>query len=49
VPQEEEIAEIAFFPADDLPEGVRPYMRHRIDALVGNGFGGVVYLEEKEI
>ena len=49
VPQEEEIAEIGFFPLDALPEGVRPYMRHRIEALVANGFRGVAYLEEKEL
>jgi 8-oxo-dGTP diphosphatase len=49
VPQEEEIAEIAFFPVEDLPEGVRPYMRQRIDAIAGNGFGGVAYLEAKAI
>jgi 8-oxo-dGTP diphosphatase len=49
VPQEEEIAEIGFFPLDALPEGVRPYMRHRIEALVANGFLGVAYLEETEL
>jgi len=49
VPQEEEIAEIAFFPVGDLPDGVRPYMRQRIDAIVGNGFGGVAYLEAKAL
>jgi 8-oxo-dGTP diphosphatase len=49
VPQEDEIAEIAFFPLDDLPEGVRPYMRGRIDAIVANGFSGVAYLEAKAI
>jgi ADP-ribose pyrophosphatase YjhB (NUDIX family) len=49
VPQEEEIAEIGFFPVDALPEGVRPYMRHRIEAIVAHGFEGVAYLEEKEL
>ena len=49
VPQEEEIAEIGFFPLDELPEGVRPYMRHRIETMVANGFSGVAYLEETEL
>jgi len=47
VPQEEEIAEIAFFPPDDLPEGVRPFMRNRVDAIVEGGFHQVAYLEER--
>jgi 8-oxo-dGTP diphosphatase len=47
VPQEEEIAEIAFFAPDDLPEGVRPFMRHRVEAIVEGGFHDVVYIEEK--
>jgi 8-oxo-dGTP diphosphatase len=48
VPQEEEIAEIAFFAPDELPEGVRPFMRHRIQAIIDGGFHDVAYLEEKQ-
>ena len=48
VPQEEEIAEIGFFPLDELPEGVRPFMRHRVEAIVEGGFHHVAYLEEKQ-
>jgi ADP-ribose pyrophosphatase YjhB (NUDIX family) len=47
VPQEEEIAEIGFFAADELPEGVRPFMQHRVEAIVEGGFHDVAYLEEK--
>ena len=47
VPQEEEIAEIAFFAPDEFPEGLRPFMRHRIQAIVDGGFHDVAYLEEK--
>lgn len=47
IPQEEEIAEIGFFPPRELPEGVRPFMRHRIDAVLRNDFQQVAYLEEK--
>ncbi|MBR7830840.1 NUDIX hydrolase [Actinospica sp. MGRD01-02] len=48
VPQEEEIAEIAFFAPDALPQGLRPFMRHRMDAIIGGGFQGVAYIEENE-
>lgn len=48
VPQEEEIAEIGFFSLEDLPEGLRPFMRHRVDAIVEGGFDDVAYLEEKQ-
>jgi len=48
VPQEEEIAEIAFFAPDELPEGLRPFMRHRIEAIVEGGFNDVAYIEEKQ-
>ena len=47
VPQEEEIAEIGFFPTGELPDGVRPFMRHRVEEIVARGFEGVAYLEEK--
>ena len=47
VPQEEEIAEIAFFTPDTLPDGVRPFMRHRLQAIVDGNFHDVAYLEEK--
>jgi len=47
VPQEEEIAEIGFFPPEELPEAVRPFMRRRIAAIVAGGFRDVAYLEEK--
>ncbi len=47
VPQEEEVAEIGFFAVDDLPEGVRPFMRHRLEEIIARGFDGVAYLEEK--
>lgn len=46
VPQEEEIAEIAFFAPDALPEGVRPFMRRRLEMIVEAGFKGVAYIEE---
>lgn len=48
VPQEEEIAEIAFFAPDALPAGLRPFMRHRMDAIIGGDFQGVAYIEENE-
>ena len=44
-PQEEEIAEIAFFAVDELPEGLRPFMRTRMEAIVEGGFRDVAYLE----
>lgn len=44
-PQEEEIAEIGFFAVDELPEGLRPFMRARMDAIVEGGFHDVAYLE----
>lgn len=47
VPQEEEIAEIGFFAPQDLPEGVRPFMRHRVEAILDGDFRDVAYLEEK--
>lgn len=47
VPQEEEIAEIVFFPPDALPDGVRPFIRERIEAIVRGGFREVAYLEER--
>jgi 8-oxo-dGTP diphosphatase len=49
VPQEEEIAEIGFFPPDRLPEGLRPFMRHRMEAIIEGGFRGVAYLEESPL
>lgn len=48
VAQEEEIAEIAFFAPDELPEGLRPFMRHRMQAIVDGDFRDVAYLEEKQ-
>jgi ADP-ribose pyrophosphatase YjhB (NUDIX family) len=48
VPQEEEIAEIGFYAPDALPEGLRPFMRHRMDTIIGNGFRGVAYLQEND-
>jgi ADP-ribose pyrophosphatase YjhB (NUDIX family) len=48
VPQEEEIAEIAFFAPDELPEGVRPFMRRRLQAIIDGSFHDVAYLEEKQ-
>lgn len=44
-PQEEEIAEIGFFPLDDLPEDLRPFMRTRLEAIIARRFRDVVYLE----
>ncbi len=46
-PQEEEIAEIAFFAPDALPEGVRPFMRARLEAISARGFREVAYLESR--
>jgi len=46
VPQEEEIAEIAFFAPDELPEGLRPFMRHRMDAIIAGDFRELSYIEE---
>jgi ADP-ribose pyrophosphatase YjhB (NUDIX family) len=46
-PQEEEIAEIAFFAPDELPEGLRPFMRARMEAIVAGGFRDVAYLESR--
>jgi hypothetical protein len=48
VPQEEEIAEIGFYAPDGLPEGLRPFMRHRMDTIIGSGFRGVAYLQEND-
>ncbi|HET9169584.1 MAG TPA: NUDIX domain-containing protein [Actinospica sp.] len=48
VPQEEEIAEIAFFAPDALPEGLRPFMRRRMGAIIGSGFQGISYIQEEE-
>jgi ADP-ribose pyrophosphatase YjhB (NUDIX family) len=48
VPQEEEIAEIAFFAPDALPEDLRLFMRHRMDAIIGNDFQGITYIQEEE-
>ena len=48
VAQEEEIAEIAFFAPDGLPEGLRPFMRHRMGAIIDGGFNGVSYIEETD-
>ena len=48
VPQEDEIAEIAFFAPDALPEGLRPFMRHRMGAIIDNGFQGIAYIQEDE-
>lgn len=48
VPQEEEIAEIAFFAPDALPGDLRPFMRHRMDAIIGGEFRGVAYIQENE-
>ena len=47
VPQEEEIAEIAFFAPEDLPEGLRPFMHRRVSAIVEGGYHDVAYLEER--
>jgi ADP-ribose pyrophosphatase YjhB (NUDIX family) len=49
VAQEEEIAEIGFFPPDELPAGVRPFMRHRVEAMAEGDFHSVAYLEEKSL
>lgn len=46
-PQEEEIAEIGFFAVDELPEGLRPFMRARMDAIAAGGFHDVAYLESR--
>ena len=48
VPQEEEIAEIAFFAPEELPEGLRPFMRRRVEAIVEGGYHDVAYIEEKQ-
>jgi ADP-ribose pyrophosphatase YjhB (NUDIX family) len=48
VPQEEEIAEIAFFAPDALPDGLRPFMRHRMGAIIGSGFQGISYIQEDD-
>lgn len=47
VPQEEEIAEIAFFAPDELPGDLRPFMRHRMDAIITGDFSKVSYIEEE--
>jgi 8-oxo-dGTP diphosphatase len=44
--QEEEIAEIGFFPLDALPEDTRPFIAHRLRAIRDAAPGSVVYLEE---
>jgi 8-oxo-dGTP diphosphatase len=44
--QEEEIAEIGFFPLDDLPADTRPIVARRLLALRDAAPGSVVYLEE---
>ena len=40
--------EIAFFAPDALPEGLRPFMRHRMDAVIGSGFQGISYIQEDD-
>lgn len=44
--QEEEIAQVGFFPLDDLPEDTRPLIARRLRAIGGAAPGSVVYLEE---
>ena len=46
VAQEEEIAEIGFFPIDALPPDTRPFIARRLHALAADGSAGVTYLEE---
>jgi 8-oxo-dGTP diphosphatase len=45
--QEEEIAEVGFFALDALPDGTRPFMRNRLQAIRDAAPGSVVYLEER--
>ena len=48
VPQEEEIAEIGFFAPDEMPDGLRPFMRRRLEAIIEGDYQVVAYLEEKQ-